>query len=589
MKVEITNMMGVDHAEVPLTSGTIQAVLGLNMSGKTSFAYGLGAVLSRNINPLDLAATRTKDYLRDGAETGSVVLSDDGEDLVRWELKGSDLIVAAAAQEMACTPAAAGLVDFTALKGEASIALWEGLFLPSTATLLKRAENELKEHLDKDELAGVMETIKTRGWDSVDTIYKDRARRAKNAWKGITGRNYGVRVAADWHPEGWLAAYDGVTVEDCTERLRGAQDALTGLHVARAITQAEIDVAREAAARIEALNEELKGLQEATAVARKEYEAANKNAQEKKEKGSVLKAELMEHRKRKPKVEGDPLKCPCCDAELLMTSAGDLVARDRDAEEQELAQWQKKDDELYRATSNQRALFEAAQRPVVDAEEKKNQAQQAESVVHHEISLLREKAQLADAEVTDDRTEEITAKNREIEDLRTQRDLVDKRITAKGHHESVQAYELIVKILGPKGIRAKAMETAMDNVDQFLGLISKRTGWPRVQVDRNYNISIGMRASLRMCSESERWRGQATLQIAIARMKRDRVIVLDRADILDGKGREDLAALSKLVVGREDPPCIVVCSTARSSPQGSWLTQILKDGPINETWLGEAA
>ena len=589
MKVEINNMMGVASAEVPLEPGTIQAVLGSNMSGKTSLAYALGAVLSRNVNPLDLPATRTNDYLRDGAETGSVVLSDQGEELVRWEVKGGELVVAAAARGMACTPAGSGMVDFTTLKGEASIAMWEDLFLPSTAVLLKRAERELKDHLDKDELVGVMETIKTRGWDSVDTIYKDRARRAKTAWKQVTGRNYGVRVAADWHPEGWLAAYDGLTVEDCTERLRGTQDTLTGLHVARAITQAEIDAAREAADRIAALNTELEGLQKATAAAQAEYEEANSNAQAKKTRGSELKAELTAHRDKKPVVKGDPLKCPCCDAELLWTGGGELVARDRDAEERALLEWQKKEIELKNECENQLALYRAAQRPAVETEEKRNIARSAESNAHHEISLFREKATLADAAATEDRTDEINAKNREIEDLRKQRDLVDKRLEAKGHHESVQAYEMIVKILGPKGIRAKAMETAMGNVDEFLTLIAKKTGWPRVQVDRNYNISIGKRASLRMCSESERWRGQVTLQIAITRMKRDPVIVLDRADILDPKGRDDLAALSSLVVGREDPPCIVVCSTSEYRKQGSWLTQTLKGGPVNETWLGEAA
>ena len=588
MKVEINNMMGVASADVPLEPGTIQAVLGSNMSGKTSLAYALGAILSRNVNPLDLAATRTNDYLRDGAETGSVVLADDTEELVRWELKGGELVVAAAAKGMACTAAASGLVNFTTVKGESAIAMWEDLFLPSTAVLLKRAERELKDHLDKDELAGVMETIKTRGWESVDTIYKDRARRAKTAWKAVTGKNYGVRVAADWHPEGWLAAYDGLTVEDCTERLRSAQDALTGLHVARAITQAEIDAAREAAERIAALNAELEGLQKKTAAAQAEYDEANENAQAKRSKGTNLKAELTEHRKKKPVVAGDPLKCPCCNAEILWTGTGELVARDRDAEERALHEWQKKELELKNECENQLALFHAAQKPAVEAEEKRNLARNAESNAHHEISMMRETAALADATATEDRTDEINAKNREIEDIRKQRDLVDKRLQAKGHHESVQAYEMIVRILGPKGIRAKAMETAMENIDAFLEFIAKKTGWPRVKVDRGYNVSIGKRASLRMCSESERWRGQATLQIAIARMKRDPVIVLDRADILDPKGRDDLAALGSLVVGREDPPCIVVCSTSEYRKQGSWLTQTLKGGPVNETWLGEA-
>ena len=589
MKVEINNMMGVRDSAIALSPGTIQAVLGTNMSGKTSFAYALAAVLCRNNNPLKLPATATGAYLRDDTETGSVVLSEDDEDLVRWEVKSGEMVVAAAAKKAETTAAAAGLVEFATLGGESRTAMWEDLFLPPAAVLLKRVRKELEgAGLDKDEITGVMDTIKERGWESVDKVYKDRGRRAKNAWKAITGRNYGIKVAADWHPEGWLAAYDGLTVEQCEERLRSGHDALTGLHVARAITQAEIDGARAARDELKALQEPLAKKVRSTQAAKAEYEATQTKAEELREKGSQLKSELVQHRKLKPSLDGDPLKCPCCEAELLMTGDGALEARDRDAEERAMVEWRETEDKLRKETENQLALYHAAQKPAVEAEERLRDAREAEAQVHHNIGTLTDKAQLADTEATDDRTDEIDAKNREIENLRKQRDLVEKRLGAKAHHESVQAYDQIVTILGPKGVRAKAMEGAMANLDQFLVFIAKQTGWPRVKLDRNYNISIGKRASLRMCSESERWRGQATLQVAVGRLKRDPVIVLDRADILDPKGREDLAALTSLVIGREDPPCIVVCSTSGPKQPGlSWLTQALKDGPIHETWLEE--
>ena len=68
-------------------------------------------------------------------------------------------------------------------------------------------------------------------------MYGDRARVAKREWAAIAGRTYGVRVAADWRPEGWLADYDHMTPQIAEERVTNARDALNALHRVQAISE----------------------------------------------------------------------------------------------------------------------------------------------------------------------------------------------------------------------------------------------------------------------------------------------------------------------------------------------------------------
>ena len=72
----------------------------------------------------------------------------------------------------------------------------------------------------------------------------ERGREAKRQWQDIAGRAYGVKVASDWRPDGWLADMDAMTTQQAEEAVTAAREALAALHQVQAVTEAEFTRAR---------------------------------------------------------------------------------------------------------------------------------------------------------------------------------------------------------------------------------------------------------------------------------------------------------------------------------------------------------
>lgn len=162
---------------------------------------------------------------------------------------------------------------------------------------------------------------------------------------------------------------------------------------------------------------------------------------------------------------------------------------------------------------------------------------------------------------TDEMLERQAATERELERAMKHERLVKERFDAREQHENIVAYQTIVDVLGPRGVRAQSVEEQMRRFDTALGTIARVTGWPRVALDRHYAVSIGERKILRLCAESERLRAQWCLQIALARTLREPVVVLDAADHLDVENMSGLARLLDALCQRPNPPAFVVCGT----------------------------
>ena len=112
--------------------------------------------------------------------------------------------------------------------------------------MLKAVRERLATYLPEDDLAGAMKMLEERGWDATETVYSQRATDGKRDWGKITGQRYGVRVAADWRPDGWLADFDHLTVQQAEETVTTARDGLNALHRVQAVSESDAERANGA-------------------------------------------------------------------------------------------------------------------------------------------------------------------------------------------------------------------------------------------------------------------------------------------------------------------------------------------------------
>ena len=124
----------------------------------------------------------------------------------------------------------------------------------------------------------------------------------------------------------------------------------------------------------------------------------------------------------------------------------------------------------------------------------------------------------------------------EVEDAREVVKMVSAEADAARLHITITRYTEIAKALGPEGVRAKLLEDGLRKLNGGLATIAKAAGWPLTEVKDNGSITCGDRP-IAMCSESERWRTQSSLQLTLAAITKSKCAVLDRVDLLDDANR----------------------------------------------------
>ena len=381
-QLEVTGVLGVEHATVRLQSGQVTEVVGPNASGKTSIATAAQAVLARDINPLGLPATDAKRHYAhdgdadaaaatlavydiDGAGTDDPVLVLAGE--VTWRPAAQTVI--APPELHPSRPEAVGLTDFRARKSakERAEALQSAL-LPPPDQVLAAVRTALEPYLDAKALAGVMETLDDLGWDAAMKVYADRGKVAKRQWGDIAGRMWGSSIAADWRPDDWRADWDSLTVSEAEASVTDARDALAVLHRAQAVTEAEAEAAAAAAERLPGLDADCEAkhaaLTEASAAEDTARAALARAESAKAEAGREL--EAARHAVRVAEETGENLRltkgspCPHCEG-LLLVASGAVVIFDADDHAGKVADADAEVDRLREARNAKQEAWDAAE------------------------------------------------------------------------------------------------------------------------------------------------------------------------------------------------------------------------------------
>lgn len=103
----------------------------------------------------------------------------------------------------------------------------------------------------------------------------------------------------------------------------------------------------------------------------------------------------------------------------------------------------------------------------------------------------------------------------------------------------VMAWTDIADALAPDGIPAELLAEALDPINEHLRVSASDAEWEPAQITADMSITYGLRPYA-LISESEKWRADALIAEAVSHVSGLKLLVLDRFDVLDLKGREDL-------------------------------------------------
>lgn len=201
------------------------------------------------------------------------------------------------------------------------------------------------------------------------------------------------------------------------------------------------------------------------------------------------------------------------------------------------------------AAANLPDLEKAAQlmqRAVDNAERDLKTAQTAADALQREAASATRKVSTIDTEIADLEAT-IAQEKKFIADYQAQlqaeqekkrRSQEAEQTTAKAadYHRQAMAWDKAYAALSPDGIPAELLAAALDPINAQLKYVAETIGWPVVAIDADMQITLGSR-QYRLLSESEQWRTDTVLAIAISHTAGIDFVVLDRFDVLDNTGR----------------------------------------------------
>lgn len=392
------------------------------------------------------------------------------------------------------------------------------------------------------------------GFDAAAKEAQAKARDAKASWKTLTGgETWGKDKAAAWKANKPEETYT-------REQIKTAEDLVAESEAGIAVANQQIGEAR-AASRQHA--EATKRIEELKAKAARLPALRDKLQRDQAEldQWSGKLAELPPPAGEKPRTWA----CPCCgvmlehrlaDGALVEHQAAPAVDPDIEIKRQ---QWNDAVALFTRSVANdQRDVAEAerAAQEIVDLEKRLGDTPPAterleQTLAGHQADKKARMATLA----------QMFEANRmaQLADEHTKK--------AAAAHADVLAWLAIADALAPDGIPAEMLASALGPINERLAEAAGMAEWSPVTITRDMDILASSRPYA-LLSESERWRADAMIGAAVAELSGLRLLVLDRFDVLDNKGREDLIYWLDAMAAEGLVDTALVFGTMKALPAG---------------------
>lgn len=548
-KIEVANVAGLARADINLNTPVL-LVAGANMAGKSS----LKDAISMAMTGVPARVSKKKDLdqmVHDGAKKGRATIHSGEEVLGQFTLPKGEF-AGPEIKNAEWLPLVIDPAKFAAMSSdERRTALFK---ITGCSAGMKAIEPLLaKRSLDMTMFEEVKPMLRS-GFPAAEKFAQDKAREAKGAWKATTGEQWGSDKAEGWEPETITTGVDQAELDAATKALDTIDQDLAEAQQTLGQRKAERDAAASRQQRIADLTE-LAGL-----VDRRQAKLDADNDRMVEWAQKLINAEQA--------AEGgpayDPLICPCCNMAIKLEN-GQLVPHIDSGKTADL--------EAAKRVTEYEGYLASAQRAVENSKRDLQQSTDAAAKLE----------ELQDAEATTPSEEALANAQDLINDLRQQRasafakqqalqeaiDAVAGRAKmieqAAGWHREVTNWLAIADAMSPEGIPADLLSAALAPINQSLSVLAGMAGWPLVEISRDIEVTSQGRP-YGLISESEKWRADTLLALAIAQITELRLVVLDRFDVLEPKARGQVIGLLDKLATMESIDTVIMMGTLKEKP-----------------------
>ncbi|WP_429499066.1 AAA family ATPase [Robbsia andropogonis] len=576
--IRIKNFVGVRDIDLAFDT-PVALFAGLNGAGKSSLQEAIRAALTGDVERVTTKKTRGA-LIADGEKRASVTLgTDHGE--ASLVITPSDTKWEGLAINMDALPYVLDASTFSR-----SDAATRRTFLFNLTGLSGTADGVRKQLLDAgaDEklIEGVVPLLRS-GFPAACDYAKERAKESKTSWRTVTGETYGEKKAEGWEADAPLfdARKLDATKKDlagCDERI-GERNKELGVAEQKAAAyskwQAQSSGGAEAAAHVVRCRAKLETDEQHLAKAESALMDATQRAGAAPRVGLVheLAAGLLTFIALSNNTDG----VSGLGAEGDVTEWNDIegvgqadeaylayvkqygqpgAAGDNQAREQ-LPELTSARDLMQRAVANSRRDLASAEAAVAALELQGD----VEKITQEDVDAIKKSLEAARRQ----RAELQTTVDALAQDKVKSEAAQQKTTDAAKHHSDVAAWLLIAEQLAPDGIPGKMLEQALKPINAHLSAYSKSSGFLPVTIEKDMAITSDDRPYA-LLSESEKWRVDAMIAVAIAHLSKLGMVMLDRVDVLDLESRGDLLEWLDELAEFNDIECAILCGTLKAVP-----------------------
>lgn len=559
-KIEVANILGLHRADIEINT-PILMVLGNNEAGKSSMRDAVSMAILGDPSRLKIKNKGELAQLMHGdAKKGRVTLLA-GEDLIgQYTLpKGEHEAQAIQGAEFlpyVVNPKLTASLDDKALR-QMLFQLTRCKASPDVTAKLLIARGA------REELVEEVKPMLRAGFPSASKDAAEKATQAKGAFRALTGDNWGSIQSEGWE----------MIIPDAPDMPDVSPEAIDAVIAQHATMAAEVEKGVKFIAGLEGkieqantFNSRRHKLTEAAALLKR---AKTKLAADQETLEDLENALSLANGKLKDMQAGVvPVACPCC-SELLKITGQTLekfagLKADTNAMQNlamEVSKSKSAVDMLKRTIANDIAAVTTAENAAKDlaaleaagAPEIKANALENATAKLNECRLAADKLR-AKVEAMKQRQEAIASA-----DTTTAK--------ARQHHADVIDWLLIADALKPDGIPADILGTALKPVNDSLAILSRISGWKKVEISTDMEITADGRI-YGLMSESAQWRIDTLLAAMISQISELKFLMLDRFDVLDGQGRKQLIGMLRTLADMKLIDQAIVCGTNKEVFQG---------------------